>query len=239
MSVVPEETQAGAGHRPAEDSQLSHLRYVGQVQVFGEAGVAADVGERRQRRPRDGDAPDGQPVQAVGQVDGIRRPHQNQHNENHKRQNRQRIDQPAVEPGVNHQVRPELLEEGKENLGGIHPVAQTQQGGGDQNRDPDLQAKLGSRAQAQVLPPDNFAVIVGEANGPVGQQRKQRQPEKAVGQIGPQQRRHHNAHQDQHAAHGGGAGFVAVVGAFLADVLAHLKLFQAADDPRPQHQHQQ
>ena len=69
IGVVPEEPEAGADQRAAEDRQLADGGdTVGQLQVLGEHAVAADVGQRRERRGGDAEHADRQAVEAVGEV---------------------------------------------------------------------------------------------------------------------------------------------------------------------------
>ena len=71
MGVVPEKADGGADHGAAEDGQLAHHGHALEFEVVGKDDVAADVGEHGQRAGGDDGAADGQPVQPVGQVDGI------------------------------------------------------------------------------------------------------------------------------------------------------------------------
>ena len=58
-------------------------------------------------------------------------------------------------------------------------------------------------------------------------------PDKAIAQVGPQQRGDDDGNRNQQAAHGGRACFFLMsLGAFFADVLADLKFAQAVDDHR-------
>ena len=83
--------------------------------------------------------------------------------------------------------------------------------------------------------PGDFGVVVDETDSAVGQQREDRDPHIGVAQVRPEQRGNHDGDNDQHAAHGGGAGFLLVrLGSIFADVLADLKLAQLADQPGAQ-----
>ena len=76
MRVVPEKADRRADHGPAEDRQLADHGHALQLEIVGKDHVAADVGEHGQRAGGDDGAADGQAVEAVGEVDGVRRAHQ-------------------------------------------------------------------------------------------------------------------------------------------------------------------
>ena len=76
----------------------------------------------------------------------------------------------------------------------------------------------------------HLRVIVDESDDAECQQRKHRDPDIEVPQIGPEQRRHHDADDDQHAAHGRRAGLLLMrFRAVFANVLADLKFAQLAE----------
>ena len=74
----------------AEDGQLADLRHAREFQIVGEDDVAAGVGEHGERAGGDDHAADGEPVQPVGEVDGVRWSHHHQRHEDAERQERQR-----------------------------------------------------------------------------------------------------------------------------------------------------
>ncbi len=84
--VEPEKAQARADERAAEDRELRRRREADEQQVVRELTMAGDVGERGERRGRDGERTDRQAVEAVGQVDGVRRADQHEHGERHVQQ---------------------------------------------------------------------------------------------------------------------------------------------------------
>jgi hypothetical protein len=57
---------------PQKTVSSATLGRVLQLEVIGKYHVAADVGQHGQRAGGDDDASDGQPVQPVRQVDGVR-----------------------------------------------------------------------------------------------------------------------------------------------------------------------
>ena len=72
IRVVPEEPEARADQRAAEDRQLAdQRRHRGSWQVLGEHAMAADVGQRGERRRRDAEHADRQAVETVGEVDRV------------------------------------------------------------------------------------------------------------------------------------------------------------------------
>ncbi len=99
----------------------------------------------------------------------------------------------------------------------------------------DLIQHLAAGGQTQVAMFGDLGIIVHKADRAIGQQRQHRDPDIGVAQVRPQQRGDHDRNDDQHAAHGGRAGFLLVrLGSFFANVLADLELAQLGDQPRSQ-----
>src|SRR6185312_3958161 len=76
-------------------------------------------------------------------------------------------------------------------------------------------------------------IIVGKSDCRESASGKNRNPDKAVRQIGPKQCRHNDGDNDEQAAHGRRSRFFLVCfGALFANVLADLKFAQAINDQR-------
>ena len=71
IGVVPEEPDAGADDRPAEDGQLPGSRHIGDLEVGGDLDVAGEVGEQQVGHETGDRRADGEAVQTVGEVDGV------------------------------------------------------------------------------------------------------------------------------------------------------------------------
>ena len=69
---MPEEHEAAPEERRAEDRELAGARDVADAQVGGELRVAGEVSHHAEDRRRDEHAPDGEAVEAVGEVHGVR-----------------------------------------------------------------------------------------------------------------------------------------------------------------------
>src|SRR5512136_2552612 len=189
VAVVPEEAEAGAGEGPDEDGQLGRLRHAGDVEVAGPVGVARDVGQGRQGRRADQGQPDGQAVQAVGQVDGVGRADQDEDDPGH------------VEPA---EERDELLEE-REAQGQAELVlgGEPDEDQADERRQPELQSDLLAGAEAEGLFPPDLEHVVDEADEAEEDHRQDGDPDIEVGEIAPEQRRDERAEDDDEAAHRG------------------------------------
>ena len=137
-------------------------------------------------------------------------------------------------PLADHQVRAEVLQERHDQAGRVQAVSlQSTQHRAHEDGCQELVDQLGARGQAQVAAMDHLQIIVGETDGAEGQGREHGDPDEAVGQVSPQQRGNQHADDDQHAAHGGRAGFLLVgLWAVLANVLADLEFAQAMNDRR-------
>src|SRR5216684_7783051 len=84
MRVVPQKAERRADERAAEHRQLADLRDILYVQVRRPAEVAAHVGQHREGACRDDRTADGETVQTVREVDGVRRTYNYDTNENEK-----------------------------------------------------------------------------------------------------------------------------------------------------------
>ena len=87
--------------------------------------------------------------------------------------------------------------------------------------------------KAKVASVRHFGVVVGESDGREGAGGENRDPDKAVAQIGPEQSGNDDRDHNQQSAHGGRAGFFLVrFRPFFANVLSDLEFAQAVDDQR-------
>ena len=69
--VEPQEAEAGADHRAADDRELAGAGHEMDLQVVGEDRVAGEIGDEAEARRRDHHRHDGEAVEAVGEVDRI------------------------------------------------------------------------------------------------------------------------------------------------------------------------
>jgi hypothetical protein len=76
----------------------------------------------------------------------------------------------------------------------------------------------------------HLRIVIAETNGGKGTGRKDRDPYETIAEVGPEKRGHDNGNHDEQASHGWSARFFLVsFGAFLADVLANLKIAEASN----------
>ena len=116
-------------------------------------------------------------------------------------------------------------------------LLQHHQSNGYQGSGQPLPQQLGAHRHAQVAPLDHLYVVVGKADGPKGEGRKDRDPDKRIGGGGPQHRGQQNGNADQHAAHGWSARLLQVrLRSVLAHKLANLQLAQLLNHVRPDEQ---
>ena len=81
--------------------------------------MAAHVSKDRQCSGGNDCAADGQSIQAIGQVHGITRSNDHQHDKQHERRKGQRPQMRIMAQAFDHQVRPELLHEWNHQVSGI------------------------------------------------------------------------------------------------------------------------
>src|SRR5207248_9862592 len=85
--------------------------------------------------------------------------------------------------------------------------------------------------KAEIAAIYDFEIVVSKSDAGEGQRGQDGEPDEAIRQIGPQQGWNDNRDHDQHAAHGGRAGFFGVgFGTLGANVLADLKFAKLADN---------
>ena len=226
IRVVPKESEARADERAAEDRQLRRLWKVNEQQILGQHAMTRDVGQRGKCGGRNREGPNRQAVEAIGQVDRVRRADQHEDREGH------------VDPA---QIGNQALEEREDHAGVVERrlrvVSQQNQRRSDERGDTNLSEYLVARPQAMVRAPNDLEIVVGESNRTESRGRQHRNPDVDVPQIGPEQRRHQRGGQNQQTSHRRRAGFRRVRRrAFVPDDLADLKLAQLANEPRAEQQ---
>src|ERR1700746_299607 len=134
-------------------------------------------------------------------------------------------------PALDHEVRPELLDEGNDQLGGVQAAfLHGNQSDRNQQAGKDLQAELGARRQTKIAALHHLYIVVSEADGREHAGRDDGEPHKYIRQIRPQQSGHHDGDRNQQTAHGGSAGLLLMgFGTFLPNVLPDLEVPQAID----------
>ena len=75
MSIPPQKPQTRARHRTAENRQFRRARIARQLQIVGELAIAAGISKHGQSARRNHHQTDRKPIETVGDVDGIARPH--------------------------------------------------------------------------------------------------------------------------------------------------------------------
>ena len=139
------------------------------------------------------------------------------------------------------QIGTQALDEGNGQLRGEQlELREHDERDGDAGAGQPLPEQLGARGEAEVAPLDDLDVVVGKTDGAEGQRGKDGDPDEGIGGIGPEHRGQQNGDDDEHAAHGGRAGFFLVrLRAVFADVLADLEFAQLLDDVGPDEQRDQ
>ena len=185
--------------------------------------MAGHVGQCRVRSGGNREDADREPVEPVGQVDGVRLRDEHEHGEQ----------QVAVA-----EIRNQPLEERKDDARVVHAlVLQDEQHDADRDADQDLEPHLVAGQQPVVRAADDLQIVVGKSDGAVPGRRQHRDPDEDVRQVGPQQRRHQGRRQDQQPAHRRGPGLGAMrLRPFGANHLTDLKLTQLPDQPRAERQ---
>src|SRR4029077_8149246 len=165
MRVVPEKSNGRTNHRSAKNSELTDLRHALQFEVGCKSGVPAEVGENRERSGCNYSATDGEPVEAIGKVDGVARRDNHKHNKTDERQESQGPEVRVNRPSLDHQVRVELLDERHQQPGGVlSAVLQSDQRDRNQDACRGLIAQLGARGKSEIAVMNDFKVVIGETD---------------------------------------------------------------------------
>ena len=140
--------------------------------------------------------------------------------------------------GVQNQIGLQILEEGNSQIGLIGSARfQIQQAGCNGDAHEELQPQLDPNRQPQVPASLDLADVVGETDGAEPDHRTQSDPHQRIAEVGPKEGGHHRAGHDQDTSHGGRPSLdLVVTRTLLSDVLLHLELAQATNEPGAQNQ---
>ena len=166
---------------------------------------------------------DGQAVEAVGEVDGVRRSHDHDDDERDVR-----------DP----QLGVQLLEEGDAHLV-LDPHVHVDQRR-RHPREEDLAREFRLRAHALRIPADHLPVVVVEPDGAVPDGHEHGDPYVGIGEVRPEKGRDHDGEDDQKPPHRRGPLLREVpLRAVLPDGLPDLVGAELADEPRPEDEAEQ
>ena len=173
VTVEPKKAEAAADESATEDGELSAARDGLDGEVVGNLGVTRGVGQDQEGPGSDHDRADGEPVETVREVDAIARRHDHERRKGHV---------------GDAEMRREILEEGHGEFAVEGRV------GVDEHRDADRQhplpEELGPGREAIAVLLLHLPVVVDEAQDAVAEGHAQHDPNRPVGQVGPQQDRH-------------------------------------------------
>ena len=97
------------------------------IKIGAESGVTGDVSQNGQRACGNHHAPNGQAVQTICEVHGIRRAHHHQNYERQKWQKSRRPEVTAAQQGMHNQVGPKILEERHDQLRRVDAIDRQQE----------------------------------------------------------------------------------------------------------------
>jgi len=116
------ESRAKHDERAAKDGEFSDARNVLNLEIARPTVVAAHIGEHSERARGDDGAADGEAVETVGEIHGIRGTRDNNRDKQKKGQKRERPEMFGMNKRVNNQIRMHAFEERKNELRGIRAV---------------------------------------------------------------------------------------------------------------------
>ena len=218
IGVEPEEADARAGHRRAEDGELAGALDVRDEQVVGDVEPldhqSGEVREQEEGERADDGGPDGEPVEPVGQVDRVAGADDDDEGEREvqppgqDRAEGAHLDEGNGQARIEQQVRmqqpaPPVDEEHRDHA----------------QEDQRLPEELLAAGQALRVALGELQPVVGEPDQAVAEREHQRRPHQPVRQIGEEKGADQQRPEDQPAAHGRRAALLLVRrGRVLADV---------------------
>ncbi len=183
------------------------------MQVAGKVDVTGSPGDQGKAPRNHHGRHDGQAVETVGQVDRVGGANDDKVGQHDKHQAK---------------LRHHILEERHHQLGlalmGCSRIEEHRH----RQRYRGLPEILPARDQAVGVLAHHLEVVVGKADGTVGTQHKQHQPDIGVVEAAPEQHRRKNRSNDHQATHGRGTPLAEVgLGTIVADHLTKLQDLQA------------
>src|SRR2546429_387722 len=169
MSVVPEKAERSQAERAEETGEFAATRNVLKLERGGPAVVAAHVGQTRKRPRRDDRAADGEAIETVGEVHGVGGTHNDncrRHKKGHKRKRPEVSgEMRLIEQRVNHKIRVESLQEGKDELRRVSAVGgQHKKHNADDQTDENLEINLLLCSETKIALLRDFCVIINKAD---------------------------------------------------------------------------
>ncbi len=241
VRVEPQKREPGAGDRGADDHQLTRAGDVRKQQIAGEVRAPDDVGKDPECGTDHYRRHDRQPVQSIGQVHRVAGADDHQVRQQDETEYAKRVrdvlEERHQQIGARRQVDVEPL---RDPL--MHQVpdaigrwCRDRKREVERRCQPDrrLPRVFFARAHAFRVSVHDLPIVVDPSDQPEAERDDQRDPDEAVRQIGPQQRRDTDRDQNQRAAHRRRAGLGQMrLRAILPHRLADFQCSEAADDPR-------
>ena len=160
------------------------------VEVSRPTKVAADVGKHGKSPRRNDRATNGEAVEAIGEIHGIRGTNNHQADKDEKWKKRHGPPIRSLHQGVNHEVGVNSLGKRNHQLRRVNVTRQQhEQRTADDQTDQNLEVDFLLRREAQVLPLRDFGVVIDETDDRKSSQGKERNQDERIRQIGPKQRR--------------------------------------------------
>src|ERR1700726_2270391 len=188
--VEPEKSEARAEQRAAQHRELAGARDIVDLQIVGEDHVAGEIGDQAKACGCNHDRDDCEPVETVGQIDGIAGADNDESAEDHE--------EPA-------EIQHYILEERDRKRRRRRVAAEPDQrvAGGERDHRFQRQAEAAGKAAGGLF--RHLQIIVIEADEAEAERHREHDPDIGVERVGPQQGRDHEPRQDHQPAHGGRA----------------------------------
>src|SRR5256885_5038765 len=165
MRVVPKKAERSADERAAKNGKFTDARDVLNFQIVRPAVVAADISEHGERACSNDGTTDGEAVETIREIDGVRRAGDDDRDKDQKRKECERPKVFGVDEGMDDEVRMHALQKWEDELRGVSAVGrENEKRRANDEADKDLQREFALGGQAEVLLFGNFGVVVNESD---------------------------------------------------------------------------
>ena len=185
IGIKPEEAQACTNHGTTEDRQFPTASDIGNLKVISKPRVSSQITKKHECTTRHEDRADGEAIQPIRQIDGIGCGQDDKHNKGN------------IEPS---EVRCDTLKKGE--MDSRVKFEHRHQNGADDDGCQHLEHEFVASFEPSPFATPQFEYVIRDPDDAKKQGGRERQPDKAIGQIRPQKGGDNQCCQDEDPTHG-------------------------------------
>src|SRR5579883_2232655 len=184
--VEPEEADAGADQRAANDDEIAGMRHVVDAEIAGEEEIAHEIGDEPERRCADHHRHDCEPVEPVGEIDRVAE---------------RDDDERAEDEEAPSEVHDEAVDE-RHGERGRADAADMDHGPAGEKRDGEFAGQARAAGETAIRLLRHLQIIVVKADRAEADRYEQYDPDIGAFEVRPKQRGDDQAGKDHQPAHG-------------------------------------